>query len=54
MTIKLQCKYFTSIRATRRGQTPNNRMIIMCNYFNTPGFVGKKKIVIKYAVCECV
>ena len=49
-TIKLQCMNLSSIHVARRGQSPNNKAIIMRNYFNTLCFVGKK-IAKKYDVC---
>ena len=41
-TVKLQCKDLTSIHVVRRGQSPNNRMMIMRNYITTLCFVGEK------------
>ena len=41
-TIKVQCENLNSIHVPRRGQSPKDRMKIMCNYFNTLCFVGKK------------
>ena len=32
------------IYVAMRGQSPNKRMIVMCSYFNTLCFVGKKNI----------
>ena len=40
-------EYLTSGHVARRGQSPNNRMMTMCNYFNTLCFVGKKETIVK-------
>ena len=53
-TIKVQWENLNSIHVPRRGQSPNNRMMIMCKLlFQYLIFrrQKKKKIVKKYAVC---
>ena len=53
-TIKLQCENLTSVHVAARGQPPNTRMMIICYYFNTLCFVGKKKRSSKPTSYSCL